>query len=427
MGVFDFLKKASAASRLLVVNPGQPRWTPRNYAHFAKEAYSYNVIAYRSINRIADAICSVEWEYWQGDKQIEGDNPLKVLWERPNTYQGNAEYLTAAISYLLIAGNSYSEAIAGTRQRGPIVELHALRSDRMKVVPDAEGLVSRFVYQHNGNSVTWDVDPLTGKGPILHMKMFNPLDDYYGMSPVEAGAFSIDQHNESMKWTQGLLQNSARPSGALVTSDTTLGDEQYARLQAQIEEQYSGSANAGRPMLLENGLDWKQMGLSPTDMGILETKYSSARDVALAFGVPPQLLGIPGDNTYANYKEARLAFYEDTVLPLLSFILGSYNNWFEEPFGGLEVKPNLDSIPAIADKRQELWASIDKSTELTIDERREAKGYPPLATVVPGEDGNRLMAPTPSDPAEEDDPAEEGDEDAQKQAKLVAKYLAYGE
>ena len=170
-----------------------------------------------------------------------------------------------------------------------------------------------------------------------------------------------------------------------------VGDEQVARLQSQIENQYSGAANAGRPMLLEGGMEWQQMGLSPTDMSILETKFSSARDVALAFGVPPQLLGIPGDATYSNYKEARLAFYEDTVLPLLGYLLNTFNDIFEEPFGGAYLKPNMDSIPAIAEKRQELWAAIDKSQELTINERREAKGYPPLETVVQGEDGNRLL------------------------------------
>jgi hypothetical protein len=169
---------------------------------------------------------------------------------------------------------------------------------------------------------------------VRHLKLFNPLDDWYGMSPIEAGAYSIDQHNEAMAWMQALLQNSARPSGALVVSNgNTLSDDNFQRLKAQIEEQYSGSGNAGRPMLLEGGLDWKAMGLSPTDMGIIESKYSSARDVALALGVPPQLLGIPGDNTYSNYAEARLAFWEDTALPMLDYIIQDWNAWLAAPYG----------------------------------------------------------------------------------------------
>lgn len=210
------------------------------------------------------------------------------------------------------------------------------------------------------------------------MKAFNPLDDWYGQSPVEAGSFAIDQSNESMAWMQSLMQNSARPSGALtVGADTSLSDEAFARLKAQIEEQYSGSENAGRPMLLEGGLDWKQMGLSPTDMGIIETKFSAARDVALAFGVPPQLIGVPGDNTYANYSEARLSFWEDTVLPLLDLIAADLNVWLAEPMG-VKLVPDLDQIPAIVEKRQTLWQMADASTDLTVNEKRDLKGYPEI-------------------------------------------------
>jgi len=180
-----------------------------------------------------------------------------------------------------------------------------------------------------------------------------------------------------MNWMQALLQNSARPSGALTVKDSgTLSDENFNRLKAQIEEQYSGSSNAGRPMLLEGGLDWQQMGLSPTDMGIIEAKFSSARDVALAFGVPPQLLGIPGDNTYSNYAEARLAFWEDTALPLLQMIVNDWNNWLGSLYS-VEIKPDIDSIPAIAEKRLSMWQMADQSQDLTINERRALKGYGP--------------------------------------------------
>jgi len=130
-------------------------------------------------------------------------------------------------------------------------------------------------------------------------------------------------------------------------------------------------------MLLEGGLSWQQMGMSPVDMQIIETKYSSARDVALALGVPPQLIGIPGDNTYANYQEARLAFWEDTVMPLLDLIADDWNAWLAEP-AGVQLRPDLDQIPAIADKRQTLWDMADKATDLTINERRAMKGYEPI-------------------------------------------------
>ncbi len=83
-----------------------------------------------------------------------------------------------------------------------------------------------------------------------------------------------------------------------------LTGEQFERLQARAGAGFQGANNAGRPLLLEGGLDWKPLSLSPKDMDFIEAKNASAREIALAFGVPPMLLGIPGDNTYANYQEA---------------------------------------------------------------------------------------------------------------------------
>lgn len=390
MGIFDFLRRApeqkeSAAYRLHHDGLPQPKWTPRNYAAFADEGYTKNVVAYQSINRVADAVASIRWGAWRDDKELS-ESPFLDLIDRPNPLQSGSEFFRSKVGYFLIAGNGYDERV---EIGGVVKELWTLRPDRMKIVPSDTGMPGGYVYQVGQRKIEWEADPYSGDSDIRHLKAFNPLDDWYGLSPVEAGAFAVDQHNESMKWMQALLQNSARPSGALVVKDDKdLTDDQFNRLKAEMEANYQGSRNAGRPMLLEGGLDWKQMGLSPSDMGIIEAKYSSARDVALAFGVPPMLLGIPGDNTYSNYKEARLAFWEDTVIPLVQYMAGELNAWLSPGFGGVELRPDLDAIEAIAEKRRELWVMADQSMELTVNEVREIKGYEPLPDPL----GAMLMA-----------------------------------
>ena len=380
MGFFDLFRrpaperKESQVSQLLVVNPGQPVWTPRNYESFAKEAYGKNVVAYQSINRIADAIASVKLGVYRGETELV-DHPLITLLRRPNPFQSYGDYVRAKVSFLMLAGNGYEERFMVGSE---VKELYQLRPDRMSIMPATNGIPAAYIYKVGQNTTRWEVDPRTLTCNVRHLKLFNPLNDWYGMSPIEAGAYAIDQNNESMAWMQALLQNSARPSGALTVKDGgTLSDENFNRLKAQIEEQYSGSTNAGRPMLLEGGLDWQQMGLTPTDMGIIESKFASARDVALAFGVPPQLLGIPGDNTYANYAEARLAFWEDTALPLMEMIVTDWNAWLGSIYG-VTIRPDIDAIPAIAEKRLSMWQMADASNDLTINERRALKGYGPI-------------------------------------------------
>jgi HK97 family phage portal protein len=215
--------------------------------------------------------------------------------------------------------------------------------------------------------------------PILHLTLFHPLDDHYGLAPIEAAACALDVHNAASVWNKALLDNAARPSGALVLAGTGLSDEQFARLKAELEVNYQGAGNAGRPMLLEGGLDWKPFSLSPKDMDFVEAKGAAAREIALAFGVPPLLLGLPGDNTYANYAEANRAFYRQTVIPLAKRTAEAMIAWLAPAFAPgtarLRLEPYLDAIEALALERESLWRRVGAADFLTDDEKREAVGY----------------------------------------------------
>jgi HK97 family phage portal protein len=118
-------------------------------------------------------------------------------------------------------------------------------------------------------------------------------------------------------------------------------------------------------------------------MDFIDSKHSSARDIALAFGVPPQLLGIPGDNTYGNLVEARQALWEQTILPLVDNVTNSLNSWLIPNFGGnLELTYNTDEVPALAAKREKKWKQIDEASFMTVNEKREALG---LESVIGGD------------------------------------------
>jgi len=288
-------------------------------------------------------------------------------------------------AHLLLAGNAYVEAVGlqgnlageGGSQSTQVRELYALRPDRMKLVPGPDGWPQSYEYTVAGQTVRFDQGAT--QPPILHLTFFNPVDDYYGLSPLEAAAVAVDTHNAAAKWNKALLDNAARPSGALVYTGPdglVLADQQFARLKKELEEQYQGTANAGRPLLLEGGLDWKAMSLSPKDMDFMEAKHSAAREIALAFGVPPMLLAIPGDNTYSNYQEASRVFWQQTVLPLAGRVASVLTQWLAPSFGaGLVLAVDTDRVEALSGDRAALWERVTKAPFLTVNEKRAATGY----------------------------------------------------
>lgn len=375
------MTKSYGMASAYMIAPGQPVWMRRDAVKFAEEGFRRNVVAHRAVSMIATAAGSVPWKLSERKRsgvRFLDQHPLLTLLYRPNPLEGGTELAEALIAHRLITGNAYLHAV-GPKGDAPL-ELHVLRPDRVAVIPGGGGMPKAYRYTIDQRAVDMPVDAVTGQSRVLHWKSFHPLDDWYGMSPMEAAAYSIDQHNQCSAWNQALLQNGARPSGALMVKSSEvnngqLNEAQYTRLRQQLDEQFSGAANAGRPLLLEGGLEWKDMSLSPRDMDFVAVKYASARDIALAFGVPPQLLGIPGDNTYSNLKEARLALWEQTILPLLETLTDSLNNWLVPMFdGALELSLDNDAIPVMAAKRDAYWERIGSATFLTDDEKRKLLG-----------------------------------------------------
>ena len=334
---------------------------------------------------IAESIGSLSFVLYEGGRE-HTTHPLLDLLARPNPRQDGASFLDSLSTHLLLAGNGYIEAVsvdgeAGAQGTQQVRELYALRPDRMKVVPGPDGWPSAYEYTVAGATVRFAQE--VGQPPILHLTLTNPLDDYYGLSPLEAAAVAVDTHNAAAQWNKTLLDNAARPSGALVYSGPDgflLSEAQFERLQQELERQYQGAANAGRPLVLEGGLDWKAMSLSPKDMDFMEAKHAAAREIALAFGVPPMLLAIPGDNTYSNYQEASRVFWRQSVLPLGARIAAALTQWLAPSFGeGLTLGIDTDKIEALAVDRAALWERVTKAPFLTVNEKRAATGYGAVA------------------------------------------------
>jgi HK97 family phage portal protein len=422
-----FKKKESQTMRaILAMFLGNAAWSNTdNYETMAREGYKQNVVVFSCINLIARSCAGIPWIVYKKGKEKNEEienHPLVNLIHRPNPRQGQSRFFDSMVGYYMLTGNSYIERVGPAS--GAPKELYPLRPDRVEIILGNEQQpILRYDYKVGAKIVPLEPEL------ILHLKSFNPLDDWYGMAPLTAASRAVDQNNSSKEWNVALLQNAAMPSGALVTQQN-LADEQYDQLRKEIDTKYAGAKHAGRPMLFEGGLDWRQMAISPVDMAWLEGLKFSGREIAIAFGVPPELIGDNSNKTYSNYGEARMAFYLETVLPLMDFLRDELNNWLTPLYGdSYYLDYDRDEIEAIQEDRKEVWSRANKSFAsglLTKNEAREMIGYESVEGGDEFKEANSGGQEEETDPGEEQGEAEEtgeGDEEAETKA-LKKKHKA---
>lgn len=356
---------------------GGAHFSPQDFGSLAQECFMRNPVVYRCVRMISEAAANIQWQVLEEGEVID-QHPMLELLKVPNHHQSGRTFFENLYGNLLISGNAYVQAL---RIGDDPKQLHCLRPDKVLPVYDDNGWPVAWEYTASNKKILIELLSSTDT-PLLHLNLYNPLDETRGHSPLIAAHMAVNVHNAASLWNKALLDNSARPSGALVYepgNSANLTKEQFDRLKAELEEGYSGASKAGRPMLLEGGLDWKAMGYSPRDMDFMQAKNGAARDIALALGVPPMLLGIPGDNTFSNYQQANRSFWLQTVIPLAQRTCEGFSNWLGPKFDStISLKIDYDKVDILAADRQAMWQRIDQASFLTQEEKRNHLGLPPI-------------------------------------------------
>ncbi len=377
LDIFRSAFKGGTQTRVPLANGLMQGWLPTYECGPASSGYEYsrgitegflaNPIAQRSVRLLAEGI---------GQAPLACSDPrLAALVTATSAGQSLVETLAAN---LLLHGNGYVQIIKDAA--GVPVELFALRPDRVRVVLDSRGWPCAYEYGVAGENTRLPIEDEDGWPGLIAIRAMHPLDDHCGAGALQAAWQAVLIHNAATHWNRALLENAARPSGALVYEagdGTTLAHEQFERLKRELDIAFSGPANAGRPMLLDGGLKWQSMALSPADMDFATLKSAAARDIALAFGVPPMLLGLPGDNTYANYREASRALWRLTLLPLAEKLFAALREGLAPWFPDAQLGIDLDRVPALSEDRERLWSQVSDAEFLSRAEKRQMLGLPP--------------------------------------------------
>lgn len=339
---------------------------PYDYRRAVVCAYLDNPVAHRAVRLVADGI--------GGAPLCLTDPALTRLVSATSAGQPLLETLA---SQMLLHGNAYVQVLKDAN--GWPVELFALRPERVTVVPGANGWPTGITYRLGEQLLTIPMEDADASPNIIHIRDYHPADDHYGTGCLSAADQAVATHNAAAAWNRSLLENAARPSGALVYDTSNgggLSTDQFDRLRDELARAFAGGGNAGRPLLLEGGLKWQSLSMSPADMDFASLKAAAARDIALAFGVPPMLLGLPGDSTYNNYKEANKALWRLTLLPLAARLFAALGEGLQGWFPEARLTVDVDRVPALAEDRQALWTQVNGAGFLSDAEKRVLLGLP---------------------------------------------------
>jgi HK97 family phage portal protein len=340
---------------------------PRSYEALVREGYLGNPVAQRAVRLVAESVAWAPVHASEGKQGASTSSARTVSLVTPGL-------LETLATQLLLHGNAFVQVVQDAEALPAL--LFPLRPERVRVEAGADGWPAAHVYKVGEAKSRIPARDGLGRPGLVHLRSAHPLDDHYGLGCLGAAAGAVAVHNAAAAWNKALLDNAARPSGALVHDDHhMLTDEQFAQVRAELEAEFSGARNAGRPLLLDGGLKWQAMSLSPADMDFVGLKAAAAREIALAFGVPPLLLGLPGDATYANYREANKALWRLTVLPMAERILRGLSDGLAAWWPGLALKVDVDQISALASDRERLWRQVSGADFLSDDEKREMLGF----------------------------------------------------
>lgn len=389
-----------------------------NYKEYVDKGYLYNPDVYSVVNLITNSIRGVhfcvyeikdtpkfrkynrlpsEAKQFQLDKvyrlkeesmvEVESDDFLSKLIQRPNPLQGWGEFIENVIGYKLITGNSYVHGVKLDNgvNAGLIKELWPLPAQymRIRVSPQGENVILGYQLDLTEGATSASTAKFDSK-EIMHLKYWNADYDgdgshLYGLSPLRAGARVIRQSNDSYTAQMAQLQNSGA-MGILAVEPDSMTEEQARQLERDYTKKYTGSFNRGKIVIAGAKMDWKQIGLSPVDLNIIESQKMSLRDICNLYNINSALLNDPDNKVYNNVQEARRALYMEKVIPELDTFRDELNRWLTASYNEVTGKRyyidyDLESIPALQKDMKLILDQVKDAWWITGSEKRKAMGY----------------------------------------------------
>ena len=320
----------------------------------------------------------------EGEPEEVTEHAVLELLRKVNPRMTMHQLIEVTQSHKELEGNAFW--FLAKDRAGQTQEIWPLRPDRTILVPSKENplLVEKYIYRHRTSKVEFKVDE------IIHFPQFNAETEYpfpsRGMGTVQAAELAIDTNDFARNWNKGFFQRSARPDLILKT-DAKLSPEQYERLKRQFEQAHQGAEKSHKPMILQGGLDIKELTRTQKDMDFVRQVIQTRDEILAVFRVPKSVLGIVEDVNRSNAEASIFIFASGTIKPKMQEFVDVLNEFLLPMFGEENLWFTFES--PVPENRERIVDEYSKGIDkwLTRNDIRAAEGLPPT------ESGDNIFAP----------------------------------
>lgn len=371
--------------------------------HSAEIVTPYTVLqstaACRALSIIANDIARLPLrlhkELPKGGYEIVKNHPIARLLLRPNKWQTQFEFWQNMTFNHQLRGNAYAVII---RKSGIPVELIPVLPECVSFLQNPKNGSYRYKVSH---PIFADKSITVKNEDMIHLKNIGLGDGYHGISITQLNSEAFGLALATQKQAATMFSQGMQLSGIL-TTDYTLSDEAIPRIMESWKNSYSGSKNAHKIAILEEGLKFQQLTMNAEQAQLLESRAASNEDMARIFGVPPHKLGIMDKATYGNVEEQNLAYVDETLKAITVNFEQHLENKLIFSYERDELEIRFDYTDAVKGKfkdRMDAYAVAVNNGILTANEVRALEHRSPYdggdTPRIPLNMGQNAPSPTP--------------------------------
>lgn len=387
---------------------GLPIFNKTKTANLIKDAYQGNADVYSIINYISTLAANIEWslseikdkkalvafmncdEYDIKAMTLEAkaleqisDHPILDVWANPNKQQTRSEFIYNWCGFKLITGNAYINGVAPAIgiNKGLFQELFIMPSQFMEILPgDIRQPIKKYILNAGIKRIPFEPEV------VNHSKYFNPDfrngQSLFGQSPLEAAFRNVTSSNDADTARVRAFQNQGAIGMISAGSNEEkmkMSNDELQSLSDKYQEKFGGVENFNKVLFTTAMAKWDNMGLSPVDMAILDSKVHDLRTLCNIYGMQSQLFNDPENKTFNNQKEAKKAAMTDVVMPLLNGLRDEINGWMVVNYSKSErrklfLSPDWKSVAVLQEDIQKLVNWLLRAYWVTPNEKRIIQG-----------------------------------------------------